>query len=552
MLKVDFYKKYWLQLNLDDICIYGCGWAEYEGFLLNTEALIKKIAEIDTLEIQNFINFANKLEGNFTLLISNNYQHFIISDKMRFFQLVYYIDGKTLVVTDDIMKHKKHTKFQFNISDTICEQFLRSFYVVGPYTLFNDVFSTQSGEIIYVNSNDLEIKRTQYFQWAPIIEDEMVQRDYKEEAVKQDEIFINVFNRMIKSAPHVNNWIIPLSGGYDSRTIVNYLYKLGVKNVICFSYGMERNIQSEISRQVAEALNYEWYFIDFKNWIPKLDLNMLNDYIEFGFNGVNIPHLQDFPAIFAMKELGILKPNDIFVPGHALEVIAGNHLSEKMKYCTNIESVFPTISHHFCGFGYHEESKSKIIEHVKTIISKYHLKETQIAECFDWQERQTKFIANSVKVYEYFGYESRIPEWDGDLCGYWAPIGFNYKIQRNMFKEVFKQYLNVDEIKGIPFANDLIAKSKPSLSQRILNNIPVSIKKFLKKNGVTKSFYYADEGLHLVYSKNSETIEDYLKSYNSPDTVKNYLSSYPKLQKLSNFDINAVSTLLNIRNVSKY
>ena len=34
--------------------------------------------------------------------------------------------------------------------------------------------------------------------------------------------------------------LIPLSGGYDSRLIASGLKKIGVNNVVCFSYGQKR------------------------------------------------------------------------------------------------------------------------------------------------------------------------------------------------------------------------------------------------------------------------------------------------------------------------
>jgi len=354
---------------------------------------------------------------------------------------------------------------------------------------------------------------------------------------------------MIKSAPNVNNWIIPLSGGYDSRTIVNYLYKMGIKNVICFTYGMESNIQSEISRQVAEALGYEWHFIDYKIWIQKMKVqNIMDDYLGYGFNGSSVSHLQDFPAVYSLKEMGIIHENDIFVPGHALEVIAGNHLKHSMQACDSIESVIPVIHNHFSGFGYHSMKRHAVYKHVKSVIRNYKLDPPQMAECFDWQERQTKFIANSVKVYEYFGYSWRIPEWDIELMNYWDKIGFNYKYERNMFKDVFKQYLTVDVLKSIPFANDLVVKHKKRIKSILINNIPFWMKKILKKSGITTSLYYVNEGSHLIYSDNNETIADYLSSFNAPLIVHKYLKPYPEKQKLSSFEINSVTTLLNLRN----
>src|SRR5690606_14645970 len=99
---------------------------------------------------------------------------------------------------------------------------------------------------------------------------------------------------------------------------------------------------------------------------------------------------------------------------------------------------------------------------------------------------------------------------------YWVKIGFDYRIDRKMFKEVFKNKLSVEPIKNIPFANDILKKKGYSLRESLINFIPFKAKKILKKNGWYKSMYYAGEGLHLVYSNQNETITDYLKSYNAP------------------------------------
>ena len=555
--KVTLYHERWLEKKSLDFQIYVCGWAEYNGVVLLAKELLDVIAN-EYLQNENEIEkLPYLLNGNFSIIIQSSQNTYLISDRMRNFPIIYFYQNDTLTITDDIFKYRQENNTNFKIDEVICEQFLSVNYIVGPYTIFNDVFSTQSGEIVTINHSEKKIERNQYFQWKPYMEEDSFTRDYAQEAKLQDSAFMNVFDRMIKSVPNINNWIIPLSGGYDSRAIVNYLYKLGVKNVICFSYGMESNIQSEISRNVAEALGYEWHFVDYKVWIQKMkEQNVIDSYLEFGFNGSSVAHLQDFPAIYALKELGILNKNDVFVPGHALEVIAGNHLKMNMKSCTTFERVMTTLQHHFSGFGYYTKNKNKVFKHIQNIVSNYNVQPKQVAECFDWQERQTKFIANSVKVYEYFGYESRIPEWDEELMKYWDNIGFNYKFERNMFKDVFKKYLTIKELMPIPFANDLIIKQKRNFKDIVIENIPFTVKKILKKTGFIKSLYYLNEGSHLIYSQNKETIADYLKSYNAPAIVRSYLKPYATSQKIADFEINSVSTLLLIRkaivkNVSK-
>lgn len=548
MKDIQLFNEQWSISIFERYRYYVRGWAEINDEILNAEKLIQFIHKehIDTKK--GFEELGQLLNGSFSIIIASLDRTYLISDRMRAFPIIYFIQNDSIIVTDDIMEYQKKNSIKLPIDELTCEQFLCSNYIIGPYTIFKDVFSTQSGEVVTIDHTTQTIDRKQYFQWAPNMAKDTHKRDYELEAKKQDEVFTSVFNRMIKSAPNVNNWIIPLSGGYDSRAIVNYLFKLGVKNVICFTYGMESNIQSEISQKVAESLGYEWHFIDYTEWIDKMkEKNILDDYLEFGFNGSSVAHLQDFPAVYALKEMGVLDNNDVFVPGHALEVIAGNHLKHSMQTCKSVESVIPVIFNHFSGFGYHSMKRRAIFKHVQSVINNYNLKPVQMAECFDWQERQTKFIANSVKVYEYFGYSSRIPEWDIELMNYWDKIGFNYKYDRSMFKDVFKNYLTIKELKSIPFANDLIVKQKQNFKSKLINSVPFWIKKILRKSGVTTSFYYLNEGSHLIYADNKETIADYLSSFNAPLVVRKYLKPYASSQQISKFEINSVSTLLNIR-----
>lgn len=546
---VEIYRKYWKSKKHNEYHITACGWFDYDGKLYDKERILDFVLQKYIIGNNDIYADALTFNGNFSIIVESKKEIILLVDRMRTYPIIYFFDNKDLVITDDIMKYREEYKPNFQVDEVSCEQFLSSNYIIGPYTIYKDVYSVQSGEVVTINISDKNISRKQYYQWAPNMEYDIIERDIDKEAKIQDEIFTRVFKRMIDSKPNVHNWIIPLSGGYDSRIIVNYLYKLGVKNVVCYTYGMNKNIQLEISRQVAEALGYKWYFVDYKEWTPRMqEDNILDEYIRFGFNGSSVAHLQDFPAVYALIKQNILHEGDMFVPGHALEVIAGNHLKSSMLQVTNSEEATTVLKSHYSGFGYYTQKREIVLKRFNDVLSGYRLIPIQLAECYDWKERQTKFIANSVKVYEFFNLDWRIPEWDNELMEYWDKIGFNYRIDRKMFKEVFKNKLSVEPIKNIPFANDILKKKGYSLRESLINFIPFKAKKILKKNGWYKSMYYAGEGLHLVYSNQNETITDYLKSYNAPYPVVKYLKSYYKNQKISDFDINGVTSLKNVRN----
>jgi len=554
MISKFLYKSYWYFLNSDQLQISTCGWAEYKSSVLNSQELANIIFNTLSSSSDDFNNLVTNLNGNFTLIVTSPEQTLIATDRMRAYPVVYFLsDDRNLIITDSLEKYCIENSVRFEFDDDVLEQYLCSDYVVGPFTVFKNVFSTQSGEIVKFKQSDNSVQRLQYFSWAPKMTNDETKRDLIEEARILDEVFKRVFNRMINSAPHVNNWIIPLSGGYDSRVIVNYLYKKNISNVICYSYGLKDNIQSKISREVAEALGYRWYFIDYPQWMGRLHKdNLIEPYVEYAFNGSSVAHLQDFPAVYALKEMGILQQNDVFVPGHALEVLAGNHLDNSMQDCNTINSTIPILKKHFSGFGYYTKVRSNVMNHINEIVSDYKVSPMQICECFDWKERQTKFIANSVRCYEFFGFGWRIPEWDLELFNYWAEIGFNYRLKRIMFKEIFKYYLSVDQIKQIPFANDILENNRVPFKTKLINQIPLSIKKILKGLGMGQSSFIPGEGYHLIYNNLDETLSEYLESFSLPQSLKKYLKSYPKNQKIAHLPINSITTLSNIRRIHTY
>jgi len=51
----------------------------------------------------------------------------------------------------------------------------------------------------------------------------------------------------------------------------------------------------------------------------------------------------------------------------------------------------------------------------------------------DWQERQAKFIVNSVRVYEFWGYEWRIPLWDNQLMDFFSGVPLKLRLEKKLY-----------------------------------------------------------------------------------------------------------------------
>ncbi|HTO14541.1 MAG TPA: asparagine synthase C-terminal domain-containing protein [Edaphocola sp.] len=534
----------WVSYKDEILELYFRGWFEYDNVIYH-EVNSSIFSLFRNVNIGDLIKDFN---GSFSFIIIKDDILTIIADRNRSYPVLYFIRDNKVVITDSISKYGKTTNAIFTPQDVMAEQYFASSYIFDKYTLFENVFSVQAGEIVFINKETNVFTSEVYFQWLPNMSIALEKRKLNVEAKLQDEIFLKTINRMIKSCPEVNNWIIPLSGGYDSRVIVNYLYKLGIKNVICYSYGVADNEQSQLSQQIAEALGYHWYFIDYEEWTNKLQkTSLLEDYIDYAFNGTSTAHLQDFPAVYALKQLNILQKGDVFVPGHTLDFITGGHLIESMEKIKSKNEAFPFLERHFSNLNYYSYNKT-LRDHIAGIVKNIQIGNNQIPEYFNWKERQSKFIINSVRCYEFFGFEWRTPLWDKELTDYWIKIEFNFRMKRGVFIEVFKDFLVVDKLKNIPLYNDLVKYRKPSLKERMKSVIPTSMKTKLRRLGFkTSSYYKINEGLNLVYSDKDETIHDFVINHKFPCQMKSFIMRNYRNQEMRYFGINTITSILLLR-----
>lgn len=62
-------------------------------------------------------------------------------------------------------------------------------------------------------------------------------------------------------------------------------------------------------------------------------------------------------------------------------------------------------------------------------------------ELFDLNGRQTKFIVNSVRVYEFFGFQWRIPLWDTELIDFFLQVPISCRINQLLYKIMQRNFL---------------------------------------------------------------------------------------------------------------
>ena len=179
------------------------------------------------------VKFLHQLNGSFALIFQTPKYILCAVDRVRSIPLFYTSTDCNLIISDDANYLRERIQAPFN--EEHGAEFLVTGYVTGADTLFEGIQQIQAGEYLIYNKSNGNHSAHRYFQY--------LHGNYLAETEEQlikdlDDVMVRVFHRLIENTINQGKTIIvPLSGGLDSRLVVAMLKRLGVKDVICFSYG---------------------------------------------------------------------------------------------------------------------------------------------------------------------------------------------------------------------------------------------------------------------------------------------------------------------------
>lgn len=166
-------------------------------------------------------------------------------------------------------------------------------------------------------------------------------------------------------------------------------------------------------------------------------------------------------------------------------------------------------------------------------------------EYYMWQEWHCKFLLNSVRVYEYFGFDWRTPLWDQELVTYWQSLHLDYKLYRNFLYKCEQDGLYEEPLLSIPF--DYRMNPEISLMKRVMQLIPYSLIRVIKHHIRPKALHL-DDGLYHVYAHQAPTLTDIVPYNRFPKELRYYLAPYVN-RPLCWFPDNDNNSLYALRNI---
>lgn len=303
-------------------------------------------------------------------------------------------------------------------------------YVPGNYTLYKDVLEVEPGAVYQwsVEHQRLEI-HSRTIPLSPARPDFDMLDD-----------LTSSFFRAGTTVPHPPQLNLALSGGLDSRIILAQALRHGRK-INAFSYGKRDAIEPRISEALCRAFDIPWTFYDFDEYRYLIeDKTRHRNFAYHAFSGRSIPQEQDYIS-------GCLAgPGSLFLGGHSGDLIAGSYLTPELPYIRSRKALTDYIFYKHAqltpvtGRGFYDAVWQRLAETFEGI-------ETNIegireaAFRFNHQNRQRRYVVNSVRAYTAHGHPFFLPLYTKGLIDYFSCLPADEKLDQKFYKRFAKDYL---------------------------------------------------------------------------------------------------------------
>lgn len=379
--------------------------------------------------------------GHFAAVVLKEGETILVEDPIRSFPLFYSVAEGTVAVSDDALALAGSGSAYVADYDSRIE-FRHAAYVAGSNTLYAGVQQVQAGELVAISESG-DVARSVYrrvrYSGQHIQETAAVDAHFSS-------ALESTMSRVLEKA-NGRQLVVPLSGGLDSRLLSVYLRDAGYENVLNFTYGTGKTREAMISEKVAAALGQKWLFCHYEEDAIRSAWNTpeTGDFIKFTHAGASLPHVQDWYAVRWLKGEGLIEDDAIFLPGHT---IVGNMHDEEILDAGSIsrDEIKGLILHHHYTLqpdnqaAYNNARLGKSIDDFLDEIGYDGSVESRLTALEYWnvRERQTKYINNSLRNYEFFGYDWALPMLDREVYLAWGDL--HPDITRN--RDWYEGYVN--------------------------------------------------------------------------------------------------------------
>jgi len=477
--------------------------------------------------IKGGINVLEEITGQFCGIYYNieKKRIYFFTDKYGYFDLFFYFEDDTLIVSDkfyDIISSRKFTPndieiqgiYEFMIFE--CPLFEKTFIKTINFLSIGTFYKYE------LSSNSLEKK--QYSDYTFKIPSNF---DVDKSFDKLYNLYDNAIQRVKRLSPPEATYGLGLSGGMDSRMVAYFVKKNNLK-LRTFIFGSEKSDAYKIARKLAKLLKTEHHEIGYNR-----------DFFEFADKSMEFNPMMNVQYVWYHAIFKNLPNFDVLLTGYGGYVLGGL-LQKAHLNIQNDKDFSELIFGKYCDIGSSDwissffTISSKTSE-IKDDIEKYSKKSTnqeywQKDEEFNCKYRNRIYIKNT-PAFNHLGlFQSYSILVDPDVLDFALTIPGNVRANRmflyNFLKKKIPILVKVRPERKIPFYSD----------NKLLNTILIGI-------------YHVDRKFHtnFIFKKSHKRIWDWLNNY---DPFLNFLNSTFSIDnKMFNqiFDKDKVKDLINQR-----
>lgn len=437
----------------DSGCIRGYAYVGEE--FLEGETLLRYLVSASSQE--DAIQKICSLNGFYNLILQMPFGVLACVDQVRSMPLFY--RGNKLFDTLD-----EKAVSNWALDENALAVYRNCVFTPNSKTLFQETFQIQTGYYLLFDATGAH----QYPHFKLEYTEKQI-TDIDEAVRLLDENLLATARRTIEILDG-RTAVMPLSGGHDSRILAFYLKRLGLENIIAYSFGQPGNKESVRSQKVAELLGIPWHFVNYDpEGMKDFYRTEFRRYAMMAGNGTSIPHIMDWYAVYRLKEEGILPENCVFVPGYGGDFTAGEFIWRDAVQMDQIpvEVILQFILKYEFVPDY-MLGREKIRGEEDTVVIRSELQAefqdlrtpenslsgkaaNQVVEQAILTGWYSKFIANVARVYDFYGYKWLMPFFERSQFETWSRIDNSLRVVEAAYFELARR-VYPDALNAVDFA----------------------------------------------------------------------------------------------------
>ncbi|WP_461208441.1 asparagine synthase-related protein [Desulfocurvus sp. DL9XJH121] len=326
-------------------------------------------------------------------------------------------------------------------------EFLMSGFVTAGGTVIRGLHQLQAGEaLLWSEGGGGEVFRYYLFHTREFLE------DGRDGLVERLGLATDaVFDRLVQDLDG-RPALLPLSAGLDSRLVAAKLVERGYDDIRTFSYGTPGNHEAAHARKVAETLGVPWRFVPISG--PDMrafhESSLRREYWNFCDGLASVPNPQDIVPLLKLRDEGGLPGNAVLINGQSGDFSCGAHIPRALTEADAcLGDVFELLlAKHFALWrdmltpGNTARLRAKMQGALAAIDPDPDTpaRLAVLHDCWEWQERQSKYVVNGQRIYDFLGLDWRLPLWEAEWNDFWPRVPVEYRLGRGLHRDYLRRW----------------------------------------------------------------------------------------------------------------